>query len=231
MIVKARALRDEDKLARRGEILAAAGRLFRERPEGLASMDELAEAAGVAKGTLYLYFSSKEEVMLALHEQHSESMFGELQRALSDPRQFSIQRFLDLFEKHALANPEFLSVGSLVVGMMERSVPVEAAQRFKARLGEWLLDAGAGIERALGIPADEAARLLGQSFALMLGMWQLKGCCPLAQHCDPKLEATFVRNFPREARKALDDLWAGALLQRSKSAPARLPARRIRRKT
>lgn len=234
MIVKARALRDEDKLARRGEILAAAERLFREHPEGLASMDELAEAAGVAKGTLYLYFSSKEEVMLALHEHHCESMFGELHRALADPGQFSIDRFLDLVQKHALGQPEFMSVGALVVGMMERSLPLEAAQRFRTRLGEWLLEAGAGIERTLGIPTEEAARLMTQSFALMLGMWQLKGCCPLAHHShelDPKREATFARDFPRQARQALDDLWAGALLQRSKAAPERLPARRIRRKT
>ena len=62
MIAKVRAKRDEDKQQRRLEIMDAAERLFRERPDGLASMDELAEAAGLAKGTLYLYFRSKEEI-------------------------------------------------------------------------------------------------------------------------------------------------------------------------
>src|SRR5206468_5003222 len=46
---RARAIRQEDKLERRRDILAAAEQLFLGRPEGLASMDELAEAAGVAK--------------------------------------------------------------------------------------------------------------------------------------------------------------------------------------
>src|SRR2546421_2946389 len=52
--------------ARRGgsreAIVEAAGRLFLERGFGSVSMDELAEAAGVARRTLYNQFSSKEEI-------------------------------------------------------------------------------------------------------------------------------------------------------------------------
>jgi len=46
----------------RGAIVAAAGRLFLERGFGSVSMDELAEAAGVARRTLYNQFTSKEEI-------------------------------------------------------------------------------------------------------------------------------------------------------------------------
>src|SRR5512134_3274785 len=52
--------------ARRGDsreaIIAAAERLFLERGFGSVSMDELAEAAGVARRTLYNQFASKEEI-------------------------------------------------------------------------------------------------------------------------------------------------------------------------
>jgi len=52
--------------ARRGgsreAIVEAAERLFLERGFGSVSMDELAEAAGVARRTLYNQFSSKEEI-------------------------------------------------------------------------------------------------------------------------------------------------------------------------
>jgi TetR/AcrR family transcriptional regulator, regulator of autoinduction and epiphytic fitness len=52
--------------ARRGEsreaIVAAAGRLFLERGFGSVSMDELAEAAGVARRTLYNQFANKEDI-------------------------------------------------------------------------------------------------------------------------------------------------------------------------
>jgi AcrR family transcriptional regulator len=53
---------------RTGEILEAAYRVFAERGFEQATMDEIAKAAGVAKGTLYLYYPSKQEIYsAALH--------------------------------------------------------------------------------------------------------------------------------------------------------------------
>src|ERR1700675_1472991 len=46
----------------RDAIVEAAVRLFLERGFGSVSMDELAEAAGVARRTLYNQFASKEEI-------------------------------------------------------------------------------------------------------------------------------------------------------------------------
>src|SRR5664279_721254 len=48
--------------ASRGAIIGAAERLFLERGFGSVSMDELAEAAGWARRTLYNQFTSKEEI-------------------------------------------------------------------------------------------------------------------------------------------------------------------------
>jgi AcrR family transcriptional regulator len=47
------------------EILEAARRVFARKGFNGATMDDIAEAAGVAKGTLYLYFPSKRRVYLA----------------------------------------------------------------------------------------------------------------------------------------------------------------------
>src|SRR5688572_7352276 len=91
-----RAVRAADKLERRRDILDAAERLFRERPEALASMDQLAVAAGVAKGTLYLYFPSKEEVLIALHERNMAGFFDKLQAALASKRAFGLEDLLAL---------------------------------------------------------------------------------------------------------------------------------------
>jgi AcrR family transcriptional regulator len=53
---------------RREEILQAAYRVFAERGFENATMDEIARTAGVAKGTLYLYYPSKYEIYsAALH--------------------------------------------------------------------------------------------------------------------------------------------------------------------
>ncbi|MGH7856078.1 MAG: TetR/AcrR family transcriptional regulator [Candidatus Binatia bacterium] len=51
---------------RRAEILASALRLFGSKGFHDTTMEEVANAAGVAKGTIYLYFESKEHLLLAL---------------------------------------------------------------------------------------------------------------------------------------------------------------------
>lgn len=51
---------------RRAEILEAALGLFGSKGFNETTMEEVAGAAGVAKGTIYLYFESKEHLLLAL---------------------------------------------------------------------------------------------------------------------------------------------------------------------
>ena len=52
-----------------GEILAAARKVFAVSGFNETTMDEIAAAAGIAKGTVYLYFSSKKEIYLAALKQ------------------------------------------------------------------------------------------------------------------------------------------------------------------
>ena len=53
---------------RRQDLLDAAARVFAEKGVGAATVAEICEAAGVAKGTFYLYFDSREHLLAALRE-------------------------------------------------------------------------------------------------------------------------------------------------------------------
>lgn len=53
---------------RRDRVLAAASDLFAQRPYALVSMDHVARAAMMGKATLYRYFSSKEDLYVAVFE-------------------------------------------------------------------------------------------------------------------------------------------------------------------
>lgn len=57
---------------RREQILGAATKVFAEKGFRAAKMQEVADRAGVSNGTVYNYFSSKDELLLALLEQLSE---------------------------------------------------------------------------------------------------------------------------------------------------------------
>ena len=63
----ARARSPDAKRARRQSILTTAEQILRSGGFDAFTMNSLATTTGLAKGTLYLYFSSREELVLALY--------------------------------------------------------------------------------------------------------------------------------------------------------------------
>ncbi|MDX9974761.1 MAG: helix-turn-helix domain-containing protein, partial [FCB group bacterium] len=61
---------------RPNQILSAAVEVFAEKGFRAATMDEIAAAAGITKGTIYLYFASKEELFLAMTRRHFERVLA-----------------------------------------------------------------------------------------------------------------------------------------------------------
>jgi AcrR family transcriptional regulator len=61
------------------EILAAARHLMLSRGVEAVTMEEVAAAAGVAKGTVYLYFKSKEDLIQALISQVGENILADIE--------------------------------------------------------------------------------------------------------------------------------------------------------
>ncbi len=67
------------------EILRAARQLLEERGLEAMTMEEIAGVAGVAKGTLYLYFQSKDDLIEALIAQVGENILQDLEASLLAP--------------------------------------------------------------------------------------------------------------------------------------------------
>jgi AcrR family transcriptional regulator len=61
--------RDRVKIEREQEILHAAREVFAQHGFKKASLDDIAERVGIGKGTIYLHFASKEELLQALMRQ------------------------------------------------------------------------------------------------------------------------------------------------------------------
>ena len=71
--------------SKRERIIEAGLKLFANESYQAVTMDRVAEAAGVAKGTLYLYFQSKEDLYLGILTDGMESMARNYQASL-DPQ-------------------------------------------------------------------------------------------------------------------------------------------------
>ena len=228
MIQLARAVRDADKLERRREILDAAERLFLAQPEGLASMDELAQSAGVAKGTLYLYFPSKEEVLLALHERGVHELFDEIDKAIEkEADRFTRADLSALARRLIIESPIYLPLATQVISSIGRSIPVESVVRFHLSIHERVARSGTALERIFGLPPGDGARLLEYSHAFVVGLWQLSGCGRIladnVEQTHPDL-MHMVKDDPAEIQRALEVLWQGMLTP--PSAPSSSSPRR-----
>ena len=70
---------------RREDILKAARDVFRQSGYGKAHVSEIAQRAGVAKGTVYLYFQSKQAMLDALCDRYQEMVADALLQAMQNP--------------------------------------------------------------------------------------------------------------------------------------------------
>lgn len=76
---------------KRERILAAALKLFAHEPYQAVTMDRVAQAAGVAKGTLYLYFPSKDALYLGILSDGLDTAYRTYQSS-ADPKQPVVER-------------------------------------------------------------------------------------------------------------------------------------------
>ncbi|HCE09703.1 MAG TPA: TetR family transcriptional regulator [Oxalobacteraceae bacterium] len=84
------------KEARPQELLAAALDLFVERGYAATRLDDVAKCAGVSKGTLYLYFSNKEELFKAVVRENVLPVIGEAELAIVQHEGSSIALLRDI---------------------------------------------------------------------------------------------------------------------------------------
>ncbi|MGO9451820.1 MAG: TetR/AcrR family transcriptional regulator [Candidatus Binataceae bacterium] len=77
--------RERQKQERERRILAAARRLFDRKGYANTSMEEVAGRAGLAVGTLYNYFSSKDQLLVAISTSDTEPLLRIGERILADP--------------------------------------------------------------------------------------------------------------------------------------------------
>jgi TetR/AcrR family transcriptional regulator, transcriptional repressor for nem operon len=69
---------------RRADLLEAGQELFLARGVAATSLEDITNRAGVSKGLFYLYFRSKDDLLLALQDQFSVELAGRI-RAATDP--------------------------------------------------------------------------------------------------------------------------------------------------
>jgi AcrR family transcriptional regulator len=207
------ALADADKQARREAILEAAGRLFGAGDGVLPSSAQIATAASLAKGTIYLYFRSKEEIFMTLLLRNWIDVLEDAQRIFlrtKGPKSAKVAAFLDHFTRFLRRHPEILRLDALGY-TLDLNLDKGVHRSLRLQFVERLAVVGADIDSVLRLAKGRSARLLMRSYALTRGLWQTTHAPDRsAAVADPAL-ALLHPEFWSELFEALTEYWRGAL--------------------
>jgi AcrR family transcriptional regulator len=146
------------KDARPQELLSAALDLFVERGYAATRLDDVAAKAGVSKGTLYLYFTNKEDLFKAVVREHLLPVLSEAEQAMAHFEGHSRDLLRDLLMRwwHHMGETKLSGITKLM--MAESGNFPEVAQFYH---DEFIARGNAMIERALvrGMERGELRRL------------------------------------------------------------------------
>jgi AcrR family transcriptional regulator len=92
---------------RRARIMEGAERVFAERGYEAASLDEIAEAAGISKPVIYDHFESKRELHVSLLDSHSRDMLAFMTErvATAQTRADQLEQGFDAFLEYVEGHP------------------------------------------------------------------------------------------------------------------------------
>lgn len=117
---------------RRREIIAAARKLFQEKDYEKTTMRDVMESVGIAKGTIYHYFSSKEELLEAVVEEIVDEDITRKQALLAETSGNALDKLRVLITSGNLADGNVEVLGHLHrpgnVGMHTRQLAVAIAR-------------------------------------------------------------------------------------------------------
>jgi len=188
--------------AKREQLLTAGRAVFSERGFHAATVDQIAESAGVGKGTVYLYFRSKQELYVAIMEHDLEELHAETVQEMSKSGTAldRIRAYMRVRCAFAERRHDFLRLlateSPILVGRNEplaRLIGVTHPERSLLLLKHVLEDAiNQGEMRNVSL--DSAARLL---YDLTVGMVRRR------------LTTDSDLNMEHELDVALDVLWRG----------------------
>lgn len=114
--------------AKRDQILDGAKKVFAISGFDGASMNDITRAAGVSKGTIYVYFQSKEELFAALIQREREHVFNHVQSVLQEdkPLEEVLVNFGMAFARH-MTSQNTIKGMRMVLGVIDNMPEVARA--------------------------------------------------------------------------------------------------------
>jgi AcrR family transcriptional regulator len=179
--LKKRALNLADKDKKMGQILDVAAKLFADERQ-LQTVASLAKAAGIAKGTVYLYFKTKEEIYMELLVRGFEQWHGQLREFILD-NQPDISQLVDYMCRSLLDYQVFVDLTVIAAVVLEENLHPEYIRDARLRMRAQSQRSAQLI--SLSFPAWSAFQVeakLRRFYVYAMGYW--RECFPVQKVVD-----------------------------------------------
>ena len=185
-------------------MLAAAADLLEGWSYSDITMDRIAKRAGIAKGTLYLYFRTKEALFLSLYEERLNGWYSQMQ-ALADRSEGTVDAAsaARVVSSSLASEPTLIYLHGLLYSTLSHNIDLEATVAFRRRQSERI----SVLSRALagrieGLSFDRAVRFLIRLEVIVGGLsWAAQPPSALAQALEEDDLALFRLDFEEELRE------------------------------
>lgn len=173
-ITRTRAVKESDKSAKKSQLIKHAANLLHKREFTDLSMEEVAQSAQIAKGTLYLYFQTKEELYLEVLKKDYEEWFKALNDFLIKSKTIDKKIFIRWLLNSLKERPRFLKMLPMSATILEQNVSESCITEYKKLLSSLLTTASVSLCSALHLKSPaEALHLLLQFHIAAVGAWSL----------------------------------------------------------
>ncbi len=168
-VEKRRARTDLDKAGRRFDIVDAARTTFDATELPAFTMDAVATKLGLAKGTLYRYFPTREALLLGVLHDDIDEWFHTVDSALGAAR--SDSAVATRLVSTLIDRPRVMRLLAVLPSILEHNVPHQTAMEFKRFLLDRSATTGSLIDAAVGARAGSGVRLLVHLNAGVIGLY------------------------------------------------------------
>lgn len=168
--------RERNKQQTRLRLLDATRHLFAERGAAGATIEDIADLAGVSRATVFNYFPSKDDLIVALHASHMDALAALIDDLLARPLA-TAERIVAVFDDFARESRRHSEYMRAFTGEIERDLvtPSTSAERTRQFEDQMLRILEPGIERGevrTDYPLPFLAQMVGAVYVSTVRHWR-----------------------------------------------------------
>jgi len=196
--------KERERQKRRAEIVKAAEQVFFTRGFEKSTMDDIAERAELSKGTLYLYFKSKEELLFLIQFRTFDSLCDQLKEIIAsetDP-QSCLHRMIRMHFDYFIRNMSDLKICSREIESLEGAFYKKVATKRKEYFDLTQSIFEKMTDQCGASSADSRLAALYLFGTLnWIYQWYKPGRYPDAEELASQLAGIYLQGFPQMEKK------------------------------